>query len=120
LSYTTFEYGDLEVEGDDTVTATFTVTNTGDRVGADVPQLYLTDAAGDERMRLVGFERVELEPGQSKRVTLTADRRLLARFDADAGQWRIDEGTYEVALGKAADALDLTAETTLTEALFGS
>jgi beta-glucosidase len=120
LSYTTFEYGELEVEGGDTVTATFSVTNTGERAGADVPQLYLIDAAGDRRMRLLGFERVELEPGQSARVKLTADRRLLGRFDVDAGQWRIDEGTYVVALGRASDALDLTAQTTLKEALFGS
>ncbi|HWV84560.1 MAG TPA: beta-glucosidase [Capillimicrobium sp.] len=120
LSYTTFEYGDLEVEGGDTVTATFSVTNTGERAGADVPQLYLTEAAGDRRMRLLGFERVELEPGESARVNLTADRRLLARFDAGAGRWRIDEGAYQVALGRSADALDLTAQTTLTEALFGS
>jgi beta-glucosidase len=120
LSYTTFSYSDLAVEGGDTVTATFTVTNTGDRAGADVPQLYLTDAAGDRRMRLLGFERVELQPGESRRITLTADPRLLARFDGDAGRWRITEGTYKVALGKAADALELTAETRLTEALFGS
>jgi beta-glucosidase len=116
LSYTSFEYGDLAVEGGETVTATFTVTNTGDRPGADVPQLYLTES----RTRLLGFERVELEPGESRQVTVTAERRLLARFDGNAGQWHIDEGTYKVALGKAADALDLTAETTLTEALFGS
>jgi beta-glucosidase len=116
LGYTSFEYGDLEVEGGDTVTATFTVTNTGERAGADVPQLYLTEP----RMRLLGFERVELEPGESRQVTVTADRRLLARFDGNAGQWHIDEGTYKVAVGKAADAVDLTAETALTEALFGS
>jgi beta-glucosidase len=85
-----------------------------------VPQLYLTDAAGDRRMRLLGFERAELQPGESRRITLTADPRLLGRFDGDARQWRITEGTYKVALGKAADALELTAETRLTEALFGS
>src|SRR5262249_4860190 len=62
LSYTSFEYGDLKVEGGETITATFSVTNTGGRAGADVPQLYLTEAAGDVRMRLLGFERVELEP----------------------------------------------------------
>jgi beta-glucosidase len=120
LSYTTFAYGDLDVEGGETITASFTVTNTGARAGADVPQLYLTDAAGDPRMRLLGFERVELEPGESREVTLKADRRLLARFDSDAGQWRIDEGTCKVALAKAADDVQLTAETSLTEALFGS
>jgi beta-glucosidase len=116
LCYTTFEYSDLVVEGGDTVTATFTVTNTGNRAGADVPQLYLTEP----RMRLLGFERVELQPGESRPVTLTADRRLLAYFDASAGRWRIEEGAVEVAVGKAADALELTAGTELAEALFGN
>jgi len=120
LGYTTFEYSDLDVTGGDTVTATFTVTNTGDRPGADVPQLYLTEAVGERRQRLLGFERVELQPGTSHRVTLVAEPRLLARFDGTAGKWRITEGTYEVAVGKSADSLDLTAETTLTNALFGS
>ena len=74
------------------ITATFTVTNTGERDGADVPQLYLTSAAGDERMRLLGFERVELGAGESRSVTVTADPRLLARYDADAGQWHVARG----------------------------
>jgi beta-glucosidase len=63
LSYTSFEYGDLELAGGGTVTARFTVTNTGERAGADVPQLYLTAVGGEQRMRLLAFERVELEPG---------------------------------------------------------
>jgi beta-glucosidase len=120
LSYTSFAYSDLDVTGGETVTATVTVTNTGGRAGADVPQLYLTDAAGDRRMRLLGFERVDLRPGESRQVTLTADPRLLARFDGGAGRWRITEGTYTVAVGKAAGTPDLTAQTTLNEALFGS
>jgi beta-glucosidase len=120
LSYTTFAYGDLEVTGGDTLTASFTVTNTGEREGADVPQLYLTDAAGDQRMRLLGFERVQLSPGESRSVTMTAEPRLLARYDADAGRWHIAEGGYRVALGKAADDLVLTAEARLTERRFGA
>jgi beta-glucosidase len=119
LSYTGFGYSDLIVSGGETITASFTVTNTGQREGADVPQLYLTEAAGDKRRHLLGFERVELKPGESRQVTLTADPRLLARFDSGAGQWRIMEGTYRVALGRSADDLVLTAEAPLTSRMFG-
>ena len=52
-------------------------------------------------------------------MTVTADPRLLARFDGDAGRWHIAGGTYRVALGKAADDLVLTAEAELIERLFG-
>jgi beta-glucosidase len=53
-------------------------------------------------------------------VTVTADPRLLARYDGDARQWHITEGTYRIALGKAADDLVLTGEAPLIERLFGS
>ena len=69
LSYTGFAYPDLEVSGGDTVTATFTVTNVGARAGADVPAALPHPCARRARQRLLGFERVELEPGQSRRVT---------------------------------------------------
>jgi beta-glucosidase len=119
LSYTRFAYSDLEVSGGETITASFTVTNTGVREGADVPQLYLTRAPDQERMRLLGFERVELAPGESREVTLTADPRLLARFDRAADQWRITDGRHEVALGKSADNLVLLGSAALTGRLFG-
>jgi beta-glucosidase len=119
LSYTRFSYGGLEVGGGDTVTARFTVTNTGDRAGADVPQLYLTAAPDTRRMRLLGFERVELAPGESRQITLSADPRLLARFDAAANQWRITGGAHAVALGRSAGDLALTGTASLTGRLFG-
>ena len=70
-------------------------------------------------MRLLGFERVELQPGQSRQVSLTANPRLLARFDGDAGHWRIDAGSYRVAVGRSAGDFMLTAETDLAGRTFG-
>ncbi len=119
MSYTGFSYSDLKVSAGDTITASFTVTNIGTREGADVPQLYLTEAPGEKRMRLLGFERVHLRPGESRRVTMTTDPRLLARFDADANQWRISNGTYHVALAKSAGDIVLTGDASLASRLFG-
>jgi beta-glucosidase len=118
LSYTTFSYSDLSVTGGETLTATFTVTNIGQREGADVPQVYLTQAAGDMRMRLLGFERVELKVGESRRVTVTADPRLMARFDTGVDRWRIAQGSYSIALGKSAVAPVLTGAASLKPRLF--
>ena len=66
-----------------------------------------------------GATAVEFGPGESRKVTLTADPRLLARFDVAANQWRITDGAHEVALGKSADDLVLTGSANLTGRLFG-
>jgi len=83
------------------------VTNTGERAGAEVTQLYLTAP----RTRLLAFERVELEPGEARRVTLTAEPRLLARFRD--GRWTIADGDHDVAVATAADAPVLSGGVTL-------
>jgi beta-glucosidase len=119
LSYTSFDYRDLTVTGGRIVTASFSVHNIGDRDGADVPQLYLTAVAGEQRMRLLGFERIELGPGETRRVTIEADPRLLAGYDGRAGSWRITPGRYLVAVGASAAALQLTAEVELAGRAFG-
>ena len=120
LGYTTFVYSDLHIAGGETVSASFTVTNARERVGADVPQLYLTEVSGDRRLRLLGFDRVELEPGESRRVTLSADPRLLARFEGTTSQWHLAGGTYRIALAKSAGQPVLSAEMALSERRFGS
>lgn len=99
LSYTSFSYAGLKVAGGKTLSVSFDVTNTGARAGADSPQVYLTDAAGKAEVRLIGFQRVNLQPGETKHVTLTADPRLLADFDAAGHQWKIAGGAYHVAVG---------------------
>ncbi len=84
-----------------------------------MPQVYLTEAAGERRMRLLGFERVSLRPGESRRISLTADPRLLARFQSSSGRWRIEAGVYRVALGRSATELGPCAEITLAARDFG-
>jgi beta-glucosidase len=120
LSYTSVTYSELAVKGRETVTVTFKVRNTGDRAGADVPQLYLTDALDGPRLRLLAFERVELEPSASHSVSLTTDPLLLAGFDLEAGGWRIVEGAHRVAVGPNAEDRVIEADASLTGRLFGS
>jgi beta-glucosidase len=71
-------------------------------------------------MRLLGFERVQLKPGEKRQVTITAEPRLLARFDGKAGKWTIADGTHQVAVAKSATDLVLTGNTRLSAREFGS
>ncbi|HEY9854086.1 MAG TPA: beta-glucosidase [Stenomitos sp.] len=119
LSYTSFAYRDFTVSAGEALSASFTVQNVGPRAGADVPQVYLTAAPEGKRARLLGFERVELRPGEARRVTVPLDPRLLARFDSKAGRWRLAKGTYRLALGKNATELVQAAHLTMDSRLFG-
>ena len=102
LSYTQFAYSDLTVRSGKTLTATVTVQNSGNRAGADVPQLYLEAIDGAVESRLLGFRRVELAPGERRTISMTVDPRLLAKYDTAAGNWRIKRGRYVVAIAKSA------------------
>lgn len=100
LSYTSFDASGLQTDG---ATARLTVRNTGKRAGATVAQVYLVSRSGAPLQRLVGFQRVDLAPGASRKVTLTIDPRLLA--DWKDGGWTIPEGAYAFAIGKDAQTL---------------
>jgi beta-glucosidase len=107
LSYTTFAYEKLKVTGGKTLTVTFDVLNTGQRAGTDIPQVYLTAAAGAPDLRLVGFSRAALEPGERKTITVMADRRLLGHYDEAHHKWQVSAGKYTVRLARSAtDLLD--------------
>lgn len=102
LSYTSFRYSALQVSGGETLSLSFAVTNTGSRPGKDAPQVYLVRAGGERLMRLIGFAKVALEPGETKTVNLTADARLLANFDAAARCWKVTAGDCEVVVAASA------------------
>ena len=107
LSYTQFAYSNLKVTGGDTLTVSFDVANTGQRPGKDAPQVYLTDVAGKAVQRLIGFEKVALAPGETRRMTLVADPRLLGGFDTKANRWTLAGGDYQVAVGASSADLAL-------------
>ncbi|MDR7082135.1 beta-glucosidase [Arthrobacter ginsengisoli] len=119
LSYTSFDYADLAVHDRGGLRVEFTVTNAGPRRGADVPQLYLLEDPAGTRTRLLGFERVNLEPGGSRTVSLDVDPRLLASYDTGRGQWHTPGGSYRLALGHSAGNYTLEADVSLAEAWFG-
>jgi beta-glucosidase len=106
LSYTSFEYSDLEIsESNDAATAvnvTATITNTGDRAGSEVVQLYLHDVeASVERplKELKGFVKVRLEAGESSRIEIPLTRRDLSFWDVTTNGWKAEPGQFEVMLG---------------------
>ncbi|WP_366519301.1 fibronectin type III-like domain-contianing protein [uncultured Caulobacter sp.] len=100
LAYTTFAASGLETDG---ASASFTLTNTGSRAGATVGQLYLLSRNGKIKQRLVAFQRVELAPGESRKVSVRLDPRLLADWNGDG--WTLPEGRYAFALGENAEQL---------------
>jgi beta-glucosidase len=114
LSYTTFQYSDMTLSGGNTLTARFTVTNTGMRAGTDTPQLYLTRRLATQQMRLLGWANVSLRPGESRTESIVAEPRILADFDPIAGAWTIPAGAYEASLGPASDRLTAHGVATIT------
>ncbi|MGY1782367.1 glycoside hydrolase family 3 C-terminal domain-containing protein [Geodermatophilus sp. SYSU D01036] len=117
LSYTSFATSDLRVEvtGADTATAAVTVTDTGDRAGKHVVQVYVSTTAGPVRRplrELRTFTKVALEPGESREVTLELGRRAFAYWDVVESGWVVAPGEYAVQV--CADAETVLAAETVT------
>jgi beta-glucosidase len=102
LSYTTFGYFDLKIappqlNGNNHVKVTFTVTNTGNLAGAEIAELYVgqqNPPIARPIKELKGFQKVFLQPGASQRVTLELDQRSVAYFNTTIHQWDGLPGTY--------------------------
>ncbi|TAL87496.1 MAG: beta-glucosidase [Rhodanobacter sp.] len=111
LTYTHFRYGTPRVAmRDGQVVMQVRVTNTGAREGVALPQLYVTPPGARTR-RLAGWRRVELKPGQSRTVQITANPLRLAHYDTATHGWRRDAGSYRFQLGRS--AADMIGEATL-------
>ena len=108
-----FSYSDLHVNTQgDRVTVSFKVTNTSSRAGMDTPQVYVGMPAnsGEAPRRLIGFQKVALQPGQSTTVTVTVDPRLLAIFDVPGHQWQVAAGNYPIQIGHSSRDFVLNGE----------
>jgi len=116
LSYTRFAYRNLRVSGGDRLRVTFDVVNAGRVAGADVPQVYVAREGATVPMRLAAFQRVTLKPGETRRITLTAEPRILADYDTALPGWRIAGGRYRVAVARDAADRSLTATAVLSPA----
>ncbi|MDX6220441.1 MAG: beta-glucosidase [Frankiales bacterium] len=111
LSYTSFRYSGLTVTPTASgATASFAITNTGKRAGAEVAQLYVSDppAAQEPPKQLKGYSKVALQPGQTKRVTLSLDARAFQHWSTATHSWQTATGCYAVKVGGSSDSLPLT------------
>jgi beta-glucosidase len=115
-SYTRFRYANLTTGGGTTLTISFDVTNIGKRSGEDVPQFYAQPPGAGKAFRLAGWRKLRLDPGQTQRVTIVAEPRTLAHFDAARRRWQLDGGRYAVVVGHSAADPVLTGSATLETA----
>jgi beta-glucosidase len=131
LSYTTFKYGNLSIKpaaggASNSVSSapryevSFDVKNTGSREGADVAQVYIGDTHAKvprPAKELKGFTKVNLRPGETRKVSVLLDARALSYYDADAKQWRAEPGDFDVLVGRSSEQIELRGKLTLAEAI---
>ena len=109
LSYTTYSYSNLRATAGKNPRVTFTVTNTGNRAGAEVAEVYasLPAAASEPPKRLVGWSKVPLKPGESKEITVDVDGKYLSIFDVKQHGWQLIPGEYSFMVGGSSQNLPL-------------
>jgi beta-glucosidase len=125
LSYTSFSYRNLAITTGLTkggspeswwARVSFDLTNTGKRKGAEVAQVYVGPGRATAirpAKELKGFVKVDLRPGETRRVTVMLDRRAFSYYDVNAKAWRADPGDYEVLLGSSAERIELRGKLSL-------
>ena len=121
LSYTNFSYFGLKIpetyDGTGEFEIAFQVTNTGEREGSEICQCYLhrqDSAAFQAEQELVGFARVTLQPGETKQVILKFSRREFCFYSTAAGAFVLENGNYELRVGRSSRDLPLSGQLTVT------
>lgn len=115
LSYTTFEYTNLlidnkEINDAETVNVHVTVKNTGTRTGKEIVQLYVQDVVSTvirPEKELKGFAKVELQPGEQKKITFTLDKRSFAYYNVALKDWHVESGDFAVLIGRSSEDIVL-------------
>ena len=122
LSYTTFKYSDLDISPkvitpNESATVRLKVTNTGKRAGDEVVQLYIRDVVSSiitYEKNLAGFERVHLEPDETKELSFTIDRKHLELPDADM-KWIVEPGDFVLMAGASSEDIRLNGTLTVED-----
>ncbi|WP_429565481.1 beta-glucosidase [Paraburkholderia sp. MM6662-R1] len=118
LSYTSYSYSGLnaQVDASGNVKVNFTVKNTGSRAGAEIAEVYaaLPSGLGEPPKRLVGWQKVALQAGQSQQVSVSIAPKLLSTWDATNHVWKLNGGVYQMIAGASSrDPNALTASVTI-------
>ena len=109
LSYTSFAYSNLQAASNG---VTLTVTNTGKRAGAEIVQLYAAKPGAEvfrPAQELKGFAKVQLQPGESKTVTIPLDDKAFRYWNTKTDSWEVEGGSYELRVGASSADIRLTA-----------
>ncbi|MCM1429535.1 MAG: glycoside hydrolase family 3 C-terminal domain-containing protein [Clostridium sp.] len=123
LSYTTFKYGKATLDknsgtASDKFIVTVPVTNTGNRKGKEVVQVYISDVESsvDRPIKeLKGFKKIELNPGETANVTVEIDASQIGFFDANKHQWIVEPGEFQVLVGSSATDIRSKAKFKITD-----
>lgn len=113
LSYSTFTYSDLDLQwSDNQVNAVFRIKNNGAVRGKEIAQIYVKDPESTTfrpEKELKGFVKVELEPGEEKKIAIDLDRRAFAFYDCGQSAWILEDGQFEILVGASSRDIRLTA-----------
>jgi beta-glucosidase len=123
LSYTTFTYKNLSISpgtfsGDQPVTVSFDMTNTGSRAGAEVAEVYVGDAHAKVPRpvkELKAFTKRYLNPGETKHIAVTLDRRAFSYYDVNRHAWSAEPGDFDIYVGRSSAQTELRGKVTLQE-----